>query len=681
MRYFNGRPVELLAPAGNFAIFKEIVNANCDAVYIGGKRFNMRLHRKDFNFSNEELAGAIGLAREKGKKIYITVNNVYTEGDLPLLEEYLVFLSGLKPDALLVQDLAVPELLRKLGLSLDMHASVMMNVHNLETMRFLAEKGFSRVVLSRELPLSYARAAAAQTGMEFEYFVHGDMCVSHGGQCLYSGMLFGASSNQGRCLKPCRWDFQIERGSHHYATRFPLAVKDMCLYEYIPELIHNRISSFKIEGRMREASYLLPLVNAYGDAIDRYIEDPFSYDRFKESEFLYRNRKRDLSTAYAFGRPGLSNINRRMEGTGTFYSTGKVFSAAREEPELSGEKAAAIREEMLRFLDKGRERAGQGGAMQGASPGERGAGRLELAVTVMNTGQARYCIERGVDHVYLSGAVFRPGRPFSAAEIRELVAYKGNAKIWLCQGRMTLDQELEEFQSALETLDGIDGFLVSSLGGISAVSGVTGSPACRGDYGLNIQNSLSWRYYQSCGLDGFTVSPETKLGDTLMLLEALASGYGGESDAGNHAAAELIVFGSPTVMYLEHDLFENTSTHSNDDDGNSGAGTLSLIDEKGFRHPVFRDSSKGQDSRGRNHVILVKDLFLLPFMGELAAAGLRRVRVEAPYVPREQFTRVVDLCLAVRDDPENAASLTRDFTPPRAGFGAGPWAVSENGRE
>ncbi|MDR1219470.1 MAG: U32 family peptidase, partial [Treponema sp.] len=245
MRYFNGRPVELLAPAGNFAIFKKIVNANCDAVYFGGKHFNMRLLRKGFNFSDEELPAALDLAHEKGKKAYITVNNMYSQGDISGLEEYLAFLAELKPDAILVQDLAVPEILRRLGLSLVMHGSVMMNVHNIETIKFLERNGFSRVVLSRELPLSYVRAAAAQTGMEFEYFVHGDMCVAHGGQCLYSGMLFGSSSNQGRCLKPCRWDFQIERGSRRYATSFPLAVKDMYLYEHIPELIHNRVSCFK----------------------------------------------------------------------------------------------------------------------------------------------------------------------------------------------------------------------------------------------------------------------------------------------------------------------------------------------------------------------------------------------------------------------------------------------------
>ncbi|MDR1428939.1 MAG: U32 family peptidase [Spirochaetaceae bacterium] len=671
MRYFNGRPVELLAPAGNFAIFKEIVSANCDAVYFGGKHFNMRLHRKDFNFSGEELADAVLLAHEKGKRAYITVNNMYRQGELSRLEEYLAFLAELKPDAILVQDFAVPKLLQKLGLSLVMHGSVMMNVHNIGTVKHLEKNGFSRVVLSRELPLSYVRAAAARTSMEFEYFVHGDMCVAHGGQCLYSGMLFGSSSNQGRCLKPCRWDFQIERGSRRYATSFPLAVKDMYLYEHIPELIHNRVAGFKIEGRMREIGYLLPLVNAYGDAIDRYIDDPLSYDRFRERGFFYENRKRDLSTGYAFGRPGLSNINRRMEGTGAFYSTGKVFSTAAEEPELSAEKIQAIRQELACFLDR---------AEQAQKPAAGEAGRVELAVKVQNMFQARYCVERGVDHVYLSGEVFLPEKPFSTAAIRELIEHRGKSKIWLSQGRMMLDQELEEFQAALAKLDGLDGLLISSLGGLAVSGGGLAAagdrPALRGDYGLNIQNSLSWQYYKDCGLEGFTISPETKSGDTLALLKALEPG---------NRDAELIVFGSPTVMYLEHDLFDNTQDRTADGGqgapADDGAAMLNLVDEKGFRHPVFKDSSRTGPSGGRNHVLLVKDLFLLPFMGELVRAGLSRARVEASYLPMEQFRRVVDLCLAVRDQSENAAALTGDFTPPRLGFSAGPWAVPGNGEE
>jgi putative protease len=644
MRYFNDRPVELLAPAGNFSIFTQIAGAGCDAVYFGGKRFNMRLHRKDFNFSNEELRNAVDLAREKGKRAYITVNNMYAQREVAELEDYLGWLAEIKPDAILVQDFAVPRLARRLGLPLAMHASVMMNVHNLASIRVLEESGFSRVVVSRELPLSYIRAAAARSGMEFEYFVHGDMCVAHGGQCLYSGILFGASSNQGRCLKPCRWGYEIECGSVRRAPSFPLAVKDMYLYEHIPELIHNRVTSFKIEGRMREAGYLLPLINAYGDAIDRYIEDPLAYDRFKDAEFLYRNRKRDFSTAYAFGRPGLSNINRRMEGTGAFYSTGKVFSSAVEEPEFTGEKQEAVKNHIVSFLDALGEGRNPGG--RGDPKNRRG---LELSVKVQTMAQAQYCMGQGVDHVYLSGEVFLPEKPFSLGAVRELLAARVSSKIWLCQGRMAFDQELEEFRAGLEKLAGLDGVVVSSAGGLAAARDAVPALRFRGDYGLNIQNSLAWEFYRDRGLEAFTVSAESGLDDTLRLLAAAGG------------SAELIVFGSPTVMYLEHDLFENTRGE---------ADRLYLVDEKGFRHPVYRDR------RGRNHVLLVKDLSFLPFMGELFRAGLACMRIEAAHVPEGEFKKVIDTALEIRGSPEQAARFVRALEP--CCFGMGPWGSLKN---
>jgi putative protease len=622
MRFFHQKPVELLAPAGTFAIFERIVNANCDAVYFGGKRFNMRLHRKDYNFTNEELGEAVRIARSKNKKAYITVNNMYTQEELAELAEYLGYLAEIGPDAILIQDLGVITLLRRLGLSLPLHASVMMNVHNLASIQRLYELGIRRVVLSRELPLSYIRELSSQTAMEFEYFVHGDMCVSHGGQCLYSGILFGQSSNQGRCLKPCRWNFQIECGGVLHPVEFPLAVKDMCLYGHIPELIHNNVHAFKIEGRMRDPDYLLGLVNAYGDAIDRYIADPLGFDPLEGFGYLFENRKRDLSTAYAFGKPGLGNINRRMEGTGAFYSTGKPFSAAVEEPELDPGTIRAIRE-FLALYEKGNTR------------------KPELACKVQTLSQARYCISRGVDHVYLSGEVFRPEKPFSAEAIRELCAGRGKSQIYLCQSRMMFDLDMEEYQAALgkpgERAD-LAGILASSLGG----GGLELS--CFGDYALNIQNSAAWEFYQARGFLGFAVSPEIRLPDLVKLLEA----------AGEWA--ELIVFGSPTVMYLEHDLFANTRGE---------AETLYLLDEKSFRHPVYRDW------RGRNHILLGKDIFCLPFLGELYGAGLCRFRLEASHLDQPAFEEAVDYHIRALADPGKALELAEHYKPPRAGFTPG----------
>jgi putative protease len=171
----------------------------------------------------------------------------------------------------------------------------------------------------------------------------------------------------------------------------------------------------------------------------------------------------------------------------------------------------------------------------------------------------------------------------------------------------------------------------------------------RGDYGLNIQNSLAWEFYRDQGLETFTISAETGLDDTLRLL----------ASSGGHA--ELIVFGSPTVMYLEHDLFENTKGEGD---------SLYLVDEKGFRHPVYKDR------QGRNHVLLVKDLSFLPFIGELSQAGLTRMRIEAAHIPEGEYKKVIAGALEIRRSPEQAACRVRDLGS--RCFGMGPWSFLKN---
>ena len=342
-RYFNGQEVELLAPVGTFEIFKQVIYSGADAVYLGGKIFNMRMHRKGFNFADEELAEAVRITHELGKKIYITVNNLLSSEDLLKAKDYLIYLNELQPDAIIVQDMSIIYLVNELGLNLNIHASVMMNTHNLETIKALRELGVTRVVASRDIDLATIKYFSRLTDMEFEYFVHGDMCVAHGSQCTYSGILFGKSSNRGLCMKPCRWGYKMNQEGNQFNTTFPLAVKDMYMYENIPELIEAGVVSFKIEGRMREADYLLGIINSYSDAINRYIEDPIFYDRKKDSKTLFENRKRDFSTAYAFGKPGLSNINERWEGTGKFYSTGKVFSKPVEEIQMNQSRIQEIK--------------------------------------------------------------------------------------------------------------------------------------------------------------------------------------------------------------------------------------------------------------------------------------------------------------------------------------------------
>ena len=185
-RVFNNKEVELLAPAGTFEIFKKVVKSSADAVYFGGKILNMRMHRKNYNLTNEEIIDAISMARSLNKKVYVTVNNLFSQEDLLSAMEFLKFLEEAGPDALIIQDFSILELLNELNLSLDLHSSVMMNVHNLETIKALRALGVTRVVASRDMDLKTINILHKQTDMEFEYFTHGDMCIAHGAQCLYS---------------------------------------------------------------------------------------------------------------------------------------------------------------------------------------------------------------------------------------------------------------------------------------------------------------------------------------------------------------------------------------------------------------------------------------------------------------------------------------------------------------
>lgn len=183
----------------------------------------MRLMRKGFNFSLEEITEAVKIAHGLGKKVYVTVNNLLNEGELEEAEAYLRFLESAGPDAIIVQDFAVLSLVREMGLNIKVHSSVMMNVHNVEMVRALQEMGVTRVVTSREMDLMTTRYLQQATGMELEYFVHGDMCSVHGANCYFSSMVFGMSSNRGKCLKPCRWDYRVKKTatSIRRNTRWP----------------------------------------------------------------------------------------------------------------------------------------------------------------------------------------------------------------------------------------------------------------------------------------------------------------------------------------------------------------------------------------------------------------------------------------------------------------------------
>lgn len=605
-RYFNGKEVELLAPAGTFEVFLALLETGCDAIYMGGRILNMRMIRKGYNLSDEEVKKAVMLAHEKGKKVYITINNLFNKEDIESAKEYLVYLDKeVKPDAIIVQDFAVLELIKKLKLGLIVHSSVMMNVHNLEMVKRLKELGITRVVTSREMDLQTIKNIKSEVkDMEFEYFMHGDMCVAHGSQCLYSSLLFGMSSNRGRCLKPCRWDFKIKKDGNIYDSEFPIAVKDMYMYENIPELIEAGVTSFKIEGRMREKEFIVNLVNTYSKAIDRYLTNPIGYSRTEGSEEIYNNRKRDLSTAYAFGKPGIENINRRYEGTGKFYSTGKVFSVPTKEKEITDERLIEIKEALSELNDNPKHG--------------------KISVKVNNIEQALMCIENKVDVVYLSGEVYYPNHNFTVEEIKTITSKKGTTKIYLGTPKFMDDLTFSEYNHLLKNNDlNIDGILVTNIGVINAFKQF--ELELVGDNTLNIYNSLAAKFYMNEGISKYVMSYETPVNDIKNII------------SGSQDEIEILAHGKVDAMHLEYNLYDSLKHYfaTGKEDNLFVDNDVMVLKSDMSENPVYLDNRK------RNHVLSNKEVCLIDLVSDLKQKGITTFRIEGSDLKVDYLEKII----------------------------------------
>jgi len=269
--------VELLAPAGNYEAFVGALNAGADAVYLGGENFGARAYAD--NFSTEEICRALRYAHILGKKIYLTVNTLIKEQEFASLYDYLspFYEAGL--DGAIIQDLGVWQYIRETFPGMALHASTQMTITGSPGALFLKENGAARIVPARELSLSEIKTMKERTGLELECFIHGAMCYSYSGQCLFSSILGGRSGNRGRCAQPCRLPYQISDsdGRPKGDTGYVLSLKDMCTLAFLPELIEAGIDSFKIEGRMKRPEYAAGVTAVYRKYIDAYYEAPDDY--------------------------------------------------------------------------------------------------------------------------------------------------------------------------------------------------------------------------------------------------------------------------------------------------------------------------------------------------------------------------------------------------------------------
>ena len=296
----NVKTIELLAPAGSPEALDAAVGEGADAVYLGLKDFNARM--RSVNFTYAQFESALRSLRRMKKKVYVTVNTVFEQREADRMYQLLKYLASQGPDAIIVQDFGVVEMVRSEFPSLRLHASTQMNIASARGANALSRYGISRVVLARELSLEELRSIKTETNLELEVFVHGALCISVSGICLFSSFLGGKSANRGMCTQACRRLFHKQDRTEGAGYFF--SPNDLQLLERVPDLAAAGIKALKIEGRMKSASYVGAVVSAYRlvtDAVMQGDEDQIQRSIEQGKEIL-RNDFARPKTQYLFNK-------------------------------------------------------------------------------------------------------------------------------------------------------------------------------------------------------------------------------------------------------------------------------------------------------------------------------------------------------------------------------------------
>lgn len=591
--------VELLAPAGTWEALEAVIAAGADAVYLGGKRFNMRMHRQDFNFDDTMLKAAVEYAHERDVRLYVTVNNLLSDEEVVDVEKYIGFLDEIGVDAIIIQDLVMLNLIQKLEPRFEVHASVMMNTSNLDTVQYLKDRGVTRVVTSREMTLEQISNYREKIEMEFEYFIHGDMCYAQSGQCIYGGVLFGQSSNRGKCVKPCRWPVRL-RGEREFSHH--LAVKDMCMLFNLRELILAGVDCFKIEGRMRSPEFLQMVVAAYRQEIDRYLMDPTGYVLDSEvARQLYEKRVREFSTCFALGNPGKDFIDP------TGQREPRQFSKALREPEITTETTALLKKELTQDLEGFERRS-----------------TAMLAVTAPTFAHLQQALEAGAERIIVGGDSYKPHLPWTMDELAQAIQL-GNAhdcEVIYRTPSIIMEKEMTELKILFNSFDEYNlRIMTGNTGVVEVLFGADQEFVLYGDYGLNAYNSQTFKCLKNQGFQSAVISLEAGIKE----VRAIA--------ARSPLKVEMLVQGPIRGMVSDNCLCGDRSGICK----LTCTQGLVLEDEAGCTHRVEFDQYC------RNHIFLQNHLALLPILGELTRNGVEIFRIEGTHYTPEQLSEIIKL--------------------------------------
>ncbi len=293
--------IELLAPAGDLERLKVAFLYGADAVYIGGQDFSLRANAH--NFSLNDISEGVEYAHKLHKKVYVTVNIVFHDSDLNGLEEYLKNLDAIGVDGMIVSDIIVMQLWKKLQLHLELHISTQASTINYEAVKFYQSLGAKRIVLAREASKNNIKEIKEKTGVELECFIHGAMCTSHSGRCVMSNYATLRDSNRGGCAQVCRFKFNIDDSSNTYS----MTPKDLNMVPFIADMIDIGVNSFKVEGRMRSIYYIATVIKTYREIIDKVVNKSLnqSYSSYY-LDILNRCANRDSTPQFFDKEPGVN---------------------------------------------------------------------------------------------------------------------------------------------------------------------------------------------------------------------------------------------------------------------------------------------------------------------------------------------------------------------------------------
>ncbi len=654
--------IELLSPAGSVEALHAAVQNGADAVYLGAGSFNARMSAR--NFTAEELCEAVTYCHIRGVKVYLTLNTLVSDREMPAAAESITAAARAGVDAFIVQDLGVVSLARQMAPGVPLHASTQMSLHSLEGAREAASLGLTRIVPARELPREELAYLCRHSPVETEVFCHGALCMSYSGQCYLSAMIGTRSGNRGRCAQPCRLPYGYGRAEKKY----PLSLKDNCLAAYVSDLAAIGVDSLKIEGRMKRPEYVAVATRIYRDAIDGHAPTREQLDQLRQVF-----SRQGFTSGYYEGRTGA-----HMFGIRTDDRPDKaLFAQARASYESGEHKQIPIRyyavvapgqPAMLAAEDD------QGNICKTSGPVPEAARTRpltedELRARLAKTGGTPYraagcraILEQGLtisaadlnamrrdvlSHLTaVRGRVETPEigryteppkttgekkRPALTCEVRlasqitpellrrapetlyvplsELAEHPAclrgvpqETAVCAVLPRVIWDSETKEVLRQLDAVyeRGVRQALVGNLGHFTLAR--SRGFALRGDFGLNLFNSRAMRALAHEGLLSATASFEMSFPQL--------------RDLSKELPCELIVYGRLPLMLTENCVIKNRNGVC------ACSQSFTLTDRKGENFPVVRDPGTC-----RNVILNGKKLYLLDRQTELAGLGLWAARL------------------------------------------------------